>query len=160
MTPEERVRLIEQYARGAKALHDAYDATPEEMRSWRPRSDAWSVHEIVCHCADSEMSGAIRIRMLTAESDPQIIGYDQDAWAITFDYPNRSAEDALAVVDAVRAWTAPLLLRITEEQWAHIGNHSESGAYSGTDWLAIYSTHLHEHVDQINDNIAAWNTRS
>jgi hypothetical protein len=160
MTPEERMRLIERYARGPKAIRAAWEATPEEMRTWRPAPDAWSVHEIICHCADSEMGGALRIRMLAAEPQPRIIGYDQDAWAITFDYHNRSIDDAFAVIDAVRLWTAPLLTRITEEQWAKVGTHSESGPFSATDWLETYGNHLHGHVDQISANVQAWNDRA
>jgi hypothetical protein len=159
MTLEERVRLIEKYARGAKALHDAYNATPEAMRKWRPSPDAWSVHEIICHCADSETSGALRIRMLAAEKDPHIIGYDQDNWAQIFDYHNRSVDDAFAVIEAVRSWTAILLPRLTDDHWSRSGTHSESGPYSASDWLRIYSAHLHDHVDQINANILAWTSR-
>lgn len=160
MAPQERVRLIEKYARGPEALRDAWQAAPEEMHQWRPAEGEWSVHEIICHCADAEMGAAIRIRMLAAESEPQIIGYNQDAWAVTFDYPNRSTDDAFAVITAVRMWTAPLLLRITDEQWTRVGTHSESGPYAGTDWLDIYSTHLHEHADQIKTNVVAWNAHS
>lgn len=159
MTPEERVRLIEQYARGPKALREAYAAAPEEMLAWRPAPDEWSVHEIICHCADSEMSGAIRIRMLAAEPDPQIIGYDQEAWAQLFDYHNRPVEDAFAVIEAVRSWTAILLPRLTEDQWTRTGTHSESGHYTALDWLRIYSSHLYQHVDQINANVEAWTNR-
>jgi hypothetical protein len=160
MTPGERMRLIEQYARGPRALREAYEASPPEMRAWRPAPHEWSVDEIVCHCADSEMGGALRIRMLAAEPDPQLIGYDQDAWATIFDYPNRPIEDAFAVIDAVRSWTATLLPRLTEEQWQKSGTHSESGPYSAADWLRTYGVHLHEHVDQINANFAAWRDRA
>jgi hypothetical protein len=160
MTPDERTQLIERYAEGAQALRDAWASAPEEMHTWRPAPDAWSVHEIICHCADSEMGGALRIRMLAAEPDPQLIGYDQDVWAITFDYHNRSTDLAFGVIDTVRGWTAALLPTLTEEQWEKAGTHSESGAYSATDWLRTYGNHLHEHVDQINANIDAWTNQS
>ena len=43
-------------------LHDALNLVPDEAVKWRPSPGKWSVHEIVCHCADSEMNGAIRLR--------------------------------------------------------------------------------------------------
>jgi hypothetical protein len=156
MTPEERALLIERYAKGPQALRNAYESAPEEMRQWRPAPDAWSVHEIICHCADSEMGGALRIRILAAEPDPLIIGYDQDAWTRIFDYHNRSTELAFGVIDAVRSWTSALLPTLIGEQWGKVGTHSESGTYSATDWLHTYGNHLHEHVDQIKANIDAW----
>lgn len=160
MTPQERARLIDRYTDGPRALRDAFDAAPEEMRLWRPAQGEWSVHEIICHCADSEMSGALRIRMLAAEPDPQLIGYDQETWAKVFAYPDRSTDIAFAVIAAVRDWTAVLLPTLTDEQWSRTGTHSEMGVYAATDWLRIYSQHLHEHVDQINANILAWNNRA
>jgi hypothetical protein len=160
MTPEERQRLIDRYAEGSRALRAAYDASPPEMRTWRPAKDAWSIHEIVCHCGDSEMGGALRIRMLAAEPDPKIIGYDQDAWTTIFDYHNRSTDLAFAVIEAVRAWTVPVLSTLTDEQWAKVGHHSESGAFSALDWLESYGNHLHNHVNQINANVQAWKDRA
>lgn len=160
MTPEERDHLIRRYNEGAGLLREAYEATPIEMRQWRPEPAAWSVHQIICHCADSEMGGALRIRMLAAEPAPQIVGYDQDAWTQIFAYHERSTDLALAVIDAVRAWTAALLPVITEDQWNKVGHHSESGPFSATDWLETYGNHLHAHVDQIRANVAAWNAHA
>ena len=160
MTPEERVRLIEQYARGPEALRVALTDAPDEMHHWRPAPDEWSIHESICHCADSEMSAAIRIRMLVAEPEPRIIGYDQEEWARALDYPHRDLVDALAVIDAVRMWTAPLLTRIPEEVWSKVGHHSESGPYTANDWLSIYAVHLHDHADQIRANIEAWKSQA
>jgi hypothetical protein len=160
MTPEERVRLIEQYARGPEALRVALTDAPDEMHHWRPAPDEWSIHEIICHCADSEMSAAFRIRMLVAEPEPRIIGYDQEEWARALDYPHRDLVDALTVIDAVRMWTAPLLTRIPEEIWAKAGHHTESGPYTANDWLSIYAVHLHDHADQIRANIDAWKAQA
>jgi hypothetical protein len=160
MSPEERGALIDRYTNGARALREAYEASPAEMRTWRPAPNEWSVHEIICHCADSEMGGALRFRMLVAEPDPRLIGYDQDAWTRIFDYHNRSTDLAFAVIEAVRSWTAPLLSLVTDEQWGNVGHHSESGAYSMTDWLESYGNHLDGHVQQINANIEAWQKRS
>lgn len=160
MTREERTLLIRRYSEGAGLLRDAYEATPVEMRQWRPAPDAWSVHEIICHCADSEMGGALRIRMLVAEPDPRIIGYDQDAWARVFTYHEKSPEIALAVIDAVGAWTAAFLPTISGKQWKKVGHHSESGPFSSIDWLESYGNHLHAHVDQIRANVSAWHDRT
>lgn len=155
----ERIQLIRRYADGPATLRLAWDECPPDVRLYRPSPEDWSAREIICHCADSELNAAIRIRMLTAEAEPVIIGYDQNEWVRVFDYHDLNPELALAAVEAARAWTVPVLERLAQSQWAAIGTHSESGPYSALDWLRTYSVHLHDHADQIRANVRAWNAR-
>jgi hypothetical protein len=129
---------------------------PEEARKWRPAPGEFSVHEIVVHCADSETNAAARIRYLAAEEEPVILGYDPDNWAQKSDYHSHPLEAALATVEAVRGNTAALLRRLPDEVWSKEGNHTESGRYSGADWLRIYSEHVDEHIEQIGRALEAW----
>jgi len=156
MEPNERARLIERYAAGPGRLRQALAAVPAPAMQWRPEPDAWSAHEVAVHCADSETQAASRIRVLTSEKEPLIVGYDQDAWARDHDYHAHPVDLALAVVDAVRASTAALLRRLPEAAWAREGRHTESGRYTAEDWLRIYAEHLEGHARQIEDNAAAW----
>jgi hypothetical protein len=159
LSREERAALISQYAAGPARLEAALATVPAGARQWRPAPGEWSAHEIIVHCADSETNSAGRIRYVLAERDVQIIGYDQDAWAIAFDYHALPLEPALATIAAVRANTVPLLERLTDEDWARAGHHSESGRYSAEDWLQVYAEHLELHVRQIAANVAAWQTQ-
>jgi hypothetical protein len=156
MTSAERRQRIDQYERGPLRIHDALNLVPDEAVKWRPAPGKWSAHEVVCHCADSEMNGALRLRYVLAESDPLLMGYDQDAWARILDYHSRPLEPALAVVEAVRAHTTVLLRTLADEAWARAGRHSESGPYSVENWLRIYSDHLEGHARQIERNLDAW----
>src|SRR6185312_9680034 len=115
MTPAERQQRIDQYERGPLRIHDALHLVPDEAVKWRPAPGKWSVHEVICHCADSEMNGAIRLRYVLAENDPLLMGYDQDAWARIFDCPARPREPALALVEAVRAHTSVILSALPDE---------------------------------------------
>jgi hypothetical protein len=159
MTRDERRTLIERYAAGPERLRAALTMVPPEAMQWRPKRGEWSVHEIVCHCADSETNSYDRIRFLAAEDQPTIAGYDQDRWARTFDYHARSMDLALAVVEAVRASTAELIRSLPDEAWARAGQHTESGRYTGEDWLRIYADHLDGHARQIEANLTAWRSR-
>jgi hypothetical protein len=156
MNREERAELIERYAAGPARLRGALNNAPEEMRKWRPEPGEFSVHEIVCHCADSETNSYSRIRYLVAEDNATIIGYDPDAWARKFDYTNHPLDAALLTVEAVRGNTAPVLRRLTDEEWAKAGTHTESGRYTADDWLRIYAAHCHEHAEQIAGVVSAW----
>jgi len=159
MSQGQREKLIEQYARGPARVREALAKVPKQALQWRPAEAKWSVHEVVVHCADSETNAALRIRYLLAEKEPLIVGYDQDAWARLFDYHAQPLEDALAATTAARSRTVPLLRSMTEADWAKAGRHTESGAYTASDWLRIYAAHLEGHASQIERNLAAWNAR-
>src|SRR6266508_2958317 len=113
------------------------------LGKWRSRA------EIVQHLADSEMTSAIRLRILLVEDNPVIHGYDQDQYATRLRYNERDIAPALEAFRAARATTAQLLERMTEEDWRREGTHTESGRYTAEDWLRIYATHAHGHADQI-----------
>ena len=156
MDATERDRLIEQYATAPARLRAAVHAAPAAAMKWRPGPEEFSVHEIVVHCADSETNAAARIRYLMAETEPVILGYDPGNWAACFDYHSHPLEAALTTVEAVRANTAPLIRRLEPAAWTRTGMHSESGPYTGEDWLRIYAAHVEEHIAQIEQTVAAW----
>ena len=159
MSPAERERLIRQYSEGPARLRGALARVPEEARKWRPAPGEWSAHEIVCHCADSETNAAARIRYVVAEKDPVVLGYDENTWAVRFDYHSHPLETALTTVEAIRANTAAVIRRLPDSAWAREGRHTESGRYTAEDWLRIYAEHLENHAQQIEKNLAAWQAR-
>lgn len=157
LTPAERQALIDNYAAGPARLRAALARVPAEALQWRPAPGQWSAHEIVVHCADSEVNAHMRIRYLVGSAPAAIAGYDQDAWATTFDYHAHPLEPALAAIDAVRANTVPLLRRLPESAWAARGTHSEMAEpYTAEVWLKGYAEHLDIHVRGLERNLAAW----
>src|SRR5262245_10238266 len=78
LTREERNHRIEQYASAPKRIREVLEKVPPEAMKWRPAEGEFSVHEIVCHCADSETNAYSRIRYLLTEEKPVIVGYDPD----------------------------------------------------------------------------------
>lgn len=156
LTTAERDDLIRRYEQGPALLRAALEKVPREAHKFRPAENKWSVHEIVCHCADSETTAASRIRYLVAEDKPVIVAYDQERWAKVFLYHTANLYTALGAVEAVRAHTTDLLRRLPASAWLSTGTHSESGAYSADDWLKSYAEHLEKHSRQIERNLLAW----
>ena len=134
----------EGYAEVARALEGASDAELDR----RPAPGKWTAREIVHHLADSEMTSAIRLRRLLAEDSPVIVGYDQEEFARRLHY-DRPIAASLDAFKAARATTGEILDRMTEEEWAREGTHSESGRYTLLQWLRIYADHAHNHAVQI-----------
>ena len=157
MSASDRSRRIDQYAQGPDRLRQALNRVPDGMVKWRPGPGKWSVHEIVCHAADSEANAYARLRYLLAEKEPVIVGYDQDQWARVFDYHSLPLEPSLAVVESVRNATATLLRRLEGEAWTKKGRHTEKpGDYTVEQWLKIYADHLEGHSRQIDRTVEAW----
>jgi DinB superfamily len=99
---EERQTLIQQYADGPTRLRRALAQVPPAALLWRPAVGEWSVHEIVCHCADSETNAASRIRYLAAETNLILEGYNPALWATAFDYYNHPFDLALTLRSVAR----------------------------------------------------------
>lgn len=148
MNAAERDALIDQYEAGYDAVVAALAGISAAELEAREGPDEWNPREIVHHLADSEMTSAIRLRLLIAQDAPTILGYDQEAFVRNL-YPERPIEPSLAAFAAARAATVPILRRLGEEHWVRAGAHTESGNYTVADWLRIYGPHAHDHADQI-----------
>jgi hypothetical protein len=143
-----RQKLVDQYKKGYQEVADAIaGATDAELDS-RPAPGKWTAREIVHHLADSEMTSAIRVRLLLASDRPQIVGYDQEVFARRLHY-DRPIDASLAAFKAARQTTADILDRISEPDWSREGSHSEHGRYGMDTWLGIYGVHAHDHAAQI-----------
>ena len=149
MTAEQRAVLIAKYRAGVTEVMQALDGFPPALLPGHPIAGKWSAAEIVHHLADSEMTSAIRLRRLVAETNPVLAGYDQDEYARRLHYQTRPIAPSLAAFQAARESTAQLLDAMTEDEWRRQGTHTESGPYSAERWLEIYAVHAHGHADQI-----------
>jgi DinB superfamily len=148
MQSEEREQLMAQYKDGYRVVAEALvKITPEELDA-QPAPGKWTARQIVHHLGDSEMTAAVRFRLLVAEDRPAIKGYDQDRFAERLHY-ERSHEASLELFRASRAATADLMACLTEADWLREGTHSEVGRFGLDTWLRIYAAHAHRHADQI-----------
>ena len=148
MRTNDRKKLIDQYKDGYRVIAEALTGATEEELDRRPAPEKWSVREIVHHLADSEMTAAMRLRLLIATERPQIVGFDQDEFGRRL-YYDRPIEASVDAFKSARRTTAEILERLTEEQWAREGTHSEHGRYTVERWLEIYAKHAHNHAEQI-----------
>jgi hypothetical protein len=160
LTASERAQLIDTYESGISALVEAFRDAPDEALHFKPEPGEWSNQEIVCHCADAEILGAVRVRMLTAEREAVLVAIDQDVWANTFNYESLSAESALALVRATRIHTAAILRLLPEAVWSNVGRHTETGPYSIEEWLSYWANHLHVHAEQIRHNVSLFESQA
>ncbi len=150
MDDQDRRKLIAQYRDGYRAVAEVLDGITHEELDARPGPGRWTAREIVHHLADSEMTAAIRLRLLVASDRPAIQGYDQNEFARKLHY-DRPYQSSLEAFRYARQCTAEILERLTGAEWLREGTHSEMGRYGVDTWLQIYAAHAHKHARQIRE---------
>jgi DinB family protein len=148
MDINQRKQLIDQYKDGYRVVAEAMAGAEEEELDTKPAPNKWSAREIVHHLADSEMTAAVRLRLVLAVDNPQIVGYDQDEFARRLHY-DRPYEASMEAFKSSRRSTAEILERLSDAEWARSGTHTEKGPYSVERWLELYAAHAHKHAEQI-----------
>ena len=150
MDRETRQQLMDAYKDGYRVVAEALAGAKDEELDTPPGDGKWTAREIVHHLADSEMTSAIRLRLLIASPSPSIVGYDQEEFA----------RRALLRRPAHRGVARRLQRRpsddrprssigMTEAEWLREGTHTEHGRYTVERWLEIYAAHAHSHAEQI-----------
>lgn len=131
-------------------LVEAGDATRA-----RPAADEWSVLECIAHIVDAELVAAARYRWILAHDEPDIIGYDQDAWVDRLHTPVEDAEELMATFEPLRQANLALWSRTSAEQRARVGIHRERGPESYGLVFTLIAGHDRFHLAQAERTLAA-----
>jgi len=153
----ELIERIEQYEASTKVFLDAI-AGMDMAKIDSHVEGGWTARQVIHHVADSEAQSYARLRRLLAEpAGSTIQGYDEAAWAecLELGYQTLSPELSLNVFRAVREASASILHLLSETDLGKYGTHSESGPYTVSDWLDIYTRHPREHTQQLLEAINA-----
>jgi len=141
--------LLERYRRGAELVATSLTGAAGPEVDFVPSPDEWSVRQIVAHLADAEIVAAARLRVVIAEENPTIIGYDQDAWAKNLNYARRKPSEALETFRRIRGESYELLKELPEAAYARKGTHSERGPITLLNVVETMASHAESHARQI-----------
>jgi hypothetical protein len=141
--------LLERFRRGPELIAVATTGASNVEADFAPGGEAWTVRQICCHLADSEVVGANRFRRTIAESNPTILSYDEKAWAKNLDYSRRKVSQALETFRHIRGENYELLRSLPEAAFQRTATHSERGPLTLLDLLRIYAEHAEKHARQI-----------
>jgi len=156
MNSGERQKVLLQYEQGYRLLMDALTGYPDTMWKYKPAPDQWSIHEIIIHITDSEVSSYIRCRCFIAEPGKTVMAYDQDQWAVKLDYHRQGTAEALVLFRLLRSNSALLIGNLPEHVWNHTINHPENGIMTMDDWLRMYADHVPVHIRQMERVYQSW----
>ena len=123
---------------------------------FKPAPNEWSIHEVILPMADSELMGVTRLHMLIAQPGTMLMTYDSTKWGEALGYKEQSAEDALQIFQLLRRKTHLLLKRLPDQVFAHSVRHpAYPEPYTIDQWLEIYTGHVPEHIQQIQQTLKA-----
>lgn len=147
--------LIEAYSGGAKLLGDAMRSTVDVDLDAKPIEGKWSVREVVCHLADSEIVYADRMKRVLAEDHPRFFEADPNLFGAALFCPRRPLAKELDVVEAIRAHMLPILQSCDADDFQRTGVHSLDGPMTLRTLLERITAHIPHHVAFIEEKLQA-----
>lgn len=135
--------LPEWLARRIRGLDDVQARRPEAPGKW-------SAVEVVAHLADAELVNGYRTRMIVAEQEPHLAGYDQDGWALEFHYATANLAATAGFLTSLREWNLRYWQTLTPAQLARVGLHAERGPESAGLYLKLVAGHDLVHRRQLD----------
>jgi hypothetical protein len=146
LSPAEIALLLEA---AMTTLRAELGALPERVVASHPAPGEWCAKEVVGHLIEAERRGfAGRIRIMLAENDPALQGWDPDDVARArqdCDKPIAALLDELAVL---RRESAALVRGLGALDVARTGRHPKVGALSVGDILQEWVHHDRNHIKQ------------
>jgi hypothetical protein len=114
----------------------------------RPRDGGWSALECLGHLTDGELVVAARVRWILAHDEPEIIGYDQDAWVARLRHGVDDPHALIALFSALRRSNLALWAASSPAERARIGIHNERGPESYDLMFRLAAGHDRIHLAQ------------
>ncbi|KQL53921.1 hypothetical protein AN964_10705 [Heyndrickxia shackletonii] len=141
--------LIKEYSLGFTMLREAIEGLTDEEMRYKPGPDKWSIHQIIIHVTDSEISSTSRLKKVLAEHEPILNSFDQDAWANNLGYDLLDREQYMLLFKLLRCSMQPILEHLTSEQSKRVGVYEDQGRFTFKQLLEYRVQHVRDHIDQI-----------
>ena len=152
----ETAELLERFRRGAELVAMSMTGCAGPELDFVPGPDKWSVRQIICHLADSELVGAMRFRQVIAEDQPSMPWCDEKAWATRLDCSKRKPSQVIETFRRIRGENYELLKDLPAETFERTGVHSKQGVMTLLDLLRKYTEHAENHTLQLRAVRAAY----
>jgi len=154
-----RQNSIDQYKLTAIKIRQSVEGLSEELLSWKPHANAWSIQEIVGHLVDSNIINSYRIRKIISEPVTQIVTFAHEDWVSQQQFNSVTIDELFTVYDALTSYNALLLQKLTEEQWQQFGLKQEEQISVAHIIDKFICNHVEKHLKQIERNKSEYNQR-
>lgn len=134
-------------------VKDFIYSLPEEKLLYRYKKDKWSIKEILVHIIDDERIFSYRALRFARNEKLNLIGFDQDSYAVYSDADKRDLDNIFEEYEAVRNSTIALFNGLPDEAFDRMG-HGTGTANDATVRALAYHIAGHElhHLNFIKEN--------
>jgi|SRR5579871_1154009 len=143
--------LLERFRRGPELMAVVLTGVFGEEEDFVTAPGKWSIRQIIAHVADAELVYAQRFRQVIAEDNPNLMPFDQDAWARNLDYARRKPKQSLETFRRIRAENYELLKDLPEAAYTRTGNHLQNGSLTLRRLVEGMAQHAESHARQLQD---------
>jgi len=148
--PEDVAPIFERFVRGPSVVREALNGAAAAAIS-RPGKEGWSIRDVVVHLSDAELVRAARFRLILAEDEPELFGFDEGVWKRKLHYLWRSPEAALSLYEMLIYTSAELLRECDAKGWERRGHHPQEGPVTIGWLLERGANHAEAHAGQIRE---------
>jgi uncharacterized damage-inducible protein DinB len=149
LTPAARAHAVSTIAGIPHALHDVVRGLDQAQLDTPYRDGGWTLRQVVHHIADSHVNAYVRCKLtITEKTPPPIKAYDENEWAKLAD-ANGPIGASLLLVQAIHERWVHCLRTLPATTFAKTCVHSDRGALTLDDLVALYAWHGSHHVAHI-----------
>lgn len=148
LVPEQDVLSI--LSAQSSDLEEIVRAVPPEKESFRYAPDKWSIREVFGHMGDAERVLGYRALCISRLDRTPLPGFDEKHYVANGGFGERTLEDLLSELTALREGNLGLLRGLDERQWRHVGNANGSNV-SVRAIAFIIAGHLRHHIGVLRD---------
>ena len=151
--------LVQSYSAGPQLLREAVlPATLADLDA-RPIEGKWSIREVVCHLADTELVYADRMKRVLAEQKPTFFEASPDLFVPALHCPERPLDTELNVIEAIRRHMLPILQASDASDFQRKGFHSLDGPMTLETLLERIVRHIPHHIAFIEEKLECLNSQ-
>jgi len=128
--------------------------TPAQLAK-RPAPGKWSIQEIICHLAETDLVMCCRARWIAFEDNPTLVPFDQNKWSAGWLREKEPVVETLERFRLIRRSQVRLFRSAAGKDWSRSGFHPERGIVTLKEQLETVAGHDLNHLAQIRRLVAA-----
>jgi hypothetical protein len=143
-------KIIDDFEVAGGKLQSAIGGLDQKDLLWAPPPGAgigrWTIQQVVLHLMDDELIWTGRMKMIIAEDNPKIIGFDESKFAARLRSEDQDAGLATQILDRNRRLFAAVLRKLPDAAFQRTAQHNDLGVITLGQSVQWTNEHLDHHI--------------